>query len=262
MKDLDHLEIKLSKALLKKGVIYDHLSDLSFDEVIEKYKIIAQSYVTIENNIAVLSDFKNDRSYSYIGEFGSKFGLSYGETVLSSAFEKFLFEKVHSDDLLERHALELNYLQLQNGLSADDRIFFSAHCRIRIKDVTDSYSIVNHRTQYLKSSADGGTLLSLCLYSPIITSNVWNGIEGRILNSKNGSVQVFSDFLDTGKMILSKREVEIIKLLSKGCSSKQISSDLNIAINTTYRHRQNILKKLNVYNTSQAVQVAMVLGIL
>ena len=48
---------------------------------------------------------------------------------------------------------------------------------------------------------------------------------------------------------LSKREVEILKLIVDESSSKEISELLTISIRTVETHRKNILKKLGVKNT-------------
>ncbi len=52
---------------------------------------------------------------------------------------------------------------------------------------------------------------------------------------------------------LSLREIEIIKLIKNGLSSKEISAQLNISIRTTEVHRYNILKKLKLSNTAALI---------
>jgi two-component system invasion response regulator UvrY len=52
---------------------------------------------------------------------------------------------------------------------------------------------------------------------------------------------------------LSEREIEIIGLLKKGYSSKEIAEPLNISVKTVDVHRYNILKKLNLRNTAAMV---------
>ncbi|UPQ76374.1 helix-turn-helix domain-containing protein [Chryseobacterium nepalense] len=52
--------------------------------------------------------------------------------------------------------------------------------------------------------------------------------------------------------ILSKRELEILKYIGEGCTSKEIAGILSISINTVNRHRQNILEKLKVKNSVSA----------
>lgn len=52
---------------------------------------------------------------------------------------------------------------------------------------------------------------------------------------------------------LSLREIEIIKLIKEGLSSKEISSKLNISSRTVEVHRHNILKKLKLKNTASLI---------
>lgn len=53
---------------------------------------------------------------------------------------------------------------------------------------------------------------------------------------------------------LSKRELDIVRLLSQSLSTKEISSRLNISNNTTSTHRKNILSKLDFTSTSEIIK--------
>lgn len=52
---------------------------------------------------------------------------------------------------------------------------------------------------------------------------------------------------------LSLREIEVIKLIKQGYSSKEIATALNIAVRTAEVHRHNILKKLQLKNTAALI---------
>ncbi|MEO7922903.1 MAG: response regulator transcription factor [Chitinophagaceae bacterium] len=52
---------------------------------------------------------------------------------------------------------------------------------------------------------------------------------------------------------LSLREIEIIKLIKEGLSSKEIAATLHISIRTAEVHRHNILKKLALKNTASLI---------
>jgi DNA-binding NarL/FixJ family response regulator len=52
---------------------------------------------------------------------------------------------------------------------------------------------------------------------------------------------------------LSKREIEIAKLIKDGMSSKEVASQLGISLKTVEVHRYNILKKLHLKNTAALV---------
>ena len=52
---------------------------------------------------------------------------------------------------------------------------------------------------------------------------------------------------------LSLREIEIIRLIKEGFSSKEIASSLHISVRTAEVHRHNILKKLHLKNTAALI---------
>ncbi len=56
---------------------------------------------------------------------------------------------------------------------------------------------------------------------------------------------------------LSAREIEIVNLISKGKIAKEIAKELNLSTHTVYTHRKNILKKLNLNNSSELVLYAV-----
>lgn len=71
--------------------------------------------------------------------------------------------------------------------------------------------------------------------------------------------------LDTpkrAKSSLSKREIDILRLASKGYYSKEIARELGISIETVKTHLKNIYAKLNTQNRMEAVNKAMQFGLL
>jgi DNA-binding NarL/FixJ family response regulator len=67
------------------------------------------------------------------------------------------------------------------------------------------------------------------------------------------SEQAFDEESNSGINSLSNRELEIIKYIKDGLSSKEISTELNISLKTVEVHRHNILKKLNLKNSAALV---------
>jgi DNA-binding NarL/FixJ family response regulator len=53
--------------------------------------------------------------------------------------------------------------------------------------------------------------------------------------------------------VLSRREIDIVKLIKEGLSSKEIAANLDISLKTVEVHRYNILKKLSLKNTAALV---------
>jgi LuxR family transcriptional regulator, maltose regulon positive regulatory protein len=62
--------------------------------------------------------------------------------------------------------------------------------------------------------------------------------------------------------VLSKREVELLRLVAAGCSNKEIACQLVISVGTVKRHVINIFNKLDVKNRTEAVARARELKLL
>ena len=60
---------------------------------------------------------------------------------------------------------------------------------------------------------------------------------------------------------LSPRELEILELLTKGATNKEIAATLGISNHTVKNHLQNIMEKLHIQNRVQAVAYALQTGL-
>jgi LuxR family maltose regulon positive regulatory protein len=60
---------------------------------------------------------------------------------------------------------------------------------------------------------------------------------------------------------LSRREVEVLKLIESGCSNKEIAAKLYISIATVKRHISNIYGKLGAQSRTQAIAAGKELGL-
>ena len=247
---------QLTATLLDQNFIADE------QENIETYQEMVASYVRIDQCVGVLSDFKANCSYIFSGSFGQVFGLATENTVIDSAFEEAIFSKIHPDDIIERHVLELNYFQFQKSISQKERSRYSTFSRIRVRNPDGSYTYINHRTIYVKSLPNGSVWLAFCIYAPATDLIPGKGIDGKIIDVQTGDVIAYEKYANNNKNLLSQRELEILALVAKGMGSKQIAEELHIAVHTVYRHRQNIINKMKVANTAEAVKTAVVMGII
>lgn len=95
--------------------------------------------------------------------------------------------------------------------------------------------------------------------NPNIICQYWN--KDKIISS-------FSDIiskLNKDKNIhneLSKREIDVLKLIVKGYINKEIAETLNISFNTVLTHRKNITSKLGIKSISGLSVYAMMNGII
>jgi DNA-binding NarL/FixJ family response regulator len=77
-----------------------------------------------------------------------------------------------------------------------------------------------------------------------VCTEIKENLTGQIMNNESIGPDIKN---------LSLREIEIVKLMKDGLSSKEISSRLNIVTRTVEAHRHNILKKLTLKNTTSLI---------
>lgn len=76
-------------------------------------------------------------------------------------------------------------------------------------------------------------------------------------NFMDDLVNVSSKSDKTNKVILSKREREILTEIAKGKTSKQIADSLFIAKTTVDTHRKNIIRKLDLSSANELIKYAI-----
>ena len=62
--------------------------------------------------------------------------------------------------------------------------------------------------------------------------------------------------------MLSKREFDVLNLISEGLSNQEIADKLFVSLNTVRTHTKNVNLKLDVHSRTQAVSVAKELGLI
>lgn len=107
----------------------------------------------------------------------------------------------------------------------------------------------------------GNYWLSLTLSDMLPAKTRFNKVNRRVVNMRTGKYFSFDDE-KRSKLMLTKRETEILGLVSHGFVSKEIADKLLVSVSTVNNHRQKILKKIKVTNTDEAVSYAKNLGLI
>jgi DNA-binding NarL/FixJ family response regulator len=61
---------------------------------------------------------------------------------------------------------------------------------------------------------------------------------------------------------LTRREVEVLRLIAEGKSSKEVAKELGMAFRTAVCHRYRIFQKLKVHETASVVRLAVRAGLI
>ncbi|WP_346985285.1 helix-turn-helix transcriptional regulator [Chryseobacterium sp. POE27] len=241
----------LNKALLHKKPEAGKVCPMD----IEEFKNMAKTYTRTENSVAVLSDMQHDKSYIFSSKTALKLGLNLADhpAVIDSIWEEEILKKIHPDDRMKKYVHELRFFKFLQSMDSEKRSEYSVLSKIRMDNKNGIYQFVRHRMFYFFSPYNQKLRFALCLYDIDWDQSV---VSSRflIINTVKGEIAI-EDKLNYNK-ILSPREMEVLKYVGEGFTSKEIAVLLSISINTVSRHRQNILEKLKVKNSVSAFNEA------
>jgi len=102
-----------------------------------------------------------------------------------------------------------------------------------------------------------GIWLALKLSKPKIETVV---VEKEVYVARNENFVLDTSLVS--QLELSKRELEILSLLSQGHSNQEIATNLFISLSTVKTHIQNLFEKLDVKRRIQAVEKAKRLNLI
>ncbi|MBL7741586.1 MAG: response regulator transcription factor [Chitinophagaceae bacterium] len=120
-------------------------------------------------------------------------------------------------------------------------------------------------TQLIKKGANGYLLKNMEREELITAIN--QVMDGTIYLSKAANEKIIQQLQSLGLPqnnipVLTRREKEILQLLSEGLTSQEIASRLFLSSYTVDTHRKNMLQKFNVHNTPSLMNVVRELGII
>ena len=67
---------------------------------------------------------------------------------------------------------------------------------------------------------------------------------------------------DYGKYHITEREFDVIKLIRKGMTNKEMADHLCISVNTVITHRKNIARKLQIHSPAGLTVYAIAKGLI
>lgn len=236
------------------------LPESALVELVDK----AQALVDLTGMCVIITDSAHDKSIFIHGNMAHLLGLSEGElntTIIESSDEDFLYMRMHPADLVDLRMLEYEFFKKIDSLPVEQKLNYKASAEIRMSDGAGGLVRITKSTQVAALSPKGKMWLMLCCYDLSPHTGAHADTDPRISCNLTGDIQHLS-FQTRRNKILTDREKEILRLIRNGLLSKEIAVRLNIKINTVHRHRQNILEKLSVDNSMEAVNAAIAMKLI
>ena len=228
-------------------------------KIAEQYLPFLKLMDKLKTSIIVVTDFyKSD--YFYVSErFNEMFGFSNNR--LPEVDQTWFRKRFHPDDYIINVAGTEFHKFIANQPIKNRKNFKLTH-DFRIKNENGNWIRLLVQDYLLEIDKIGNPWLAMKLsdISPIqdieapatsvcrniLTNEVIFSLEGKSKNQEN----------------ISDREKEVLGLIAEGMRSKDIAEKLFISTNTVNNHRRNMINKLNVSNSSEAVKLAIKLGII
>jgi DNA-binding CsgD family transcriptional regulator len=244
--------------------LLDHIrfneNDLDYSILPSRIALLEKLNVIESSSISIFDLYKRKHVY-YSAGFENQLGWnidqahaegsSYGDT------------RIHPEDRIQlveagNFALKLAIFHLENLVWKNYKLISD----FRIKNVEGNYVRVIEQHLCLETDKKGNYWLDLSIMDLNPSQDINAPFRCRLLNFKTGELFKFSpgEYELPDSPQLSLREKEILQHIAAGLVSKQIADKLFISVNTVNTHRQRIIEKLNVANTSEAIRYASEVG--
>ncbi|MBV9661161.1 MAG: response regulator transcription factor [Acidimicrobiales bacterium] len=117
----------------------------------------------------------------------------------------------------------------------------------------------------IKAGANGYLLKEISVEE--VASAIHSVMQGQSLISPSMASKLLNEFNSLAKLaegreqlpapVLTARELEVLKLVARGMSNKEVADELYISENTVKNHVRNILEKLHLHSRMEAVMYAV-----
>lgn len=182
-------------------------------------------------------------------------------------------ESPTAEDLLNRlGSLQIDLVISDISLEGMDGIELTKKIKDQSKGAIKVLIMSMHANeQYIKkcleAGADGYLLKDFKNFE--LTGAIEKVMRGEKFISRSASQVLAENMLSTeyanaklNRVEMTKREMEIIELISRGLNNKEIAEKIFVSTSTVDAHRYNILKKLEVKNTAEMITKAIKLKLL
>lgn len=213
--------------------------------IIERYRNLLIQLESIDGNYHELMDLHRMQKAIYSQRLLHHLGYTTPEQADAN---------VYPEDSLRMFRIGNLYLRYGLTLPPDVRKNYKLTNDYRIRTADGNTIRLTEQHIAVELDTNGNFWLSLSSITISPDSDNIAPLKYRLTNVTTGETLILADA--EKKLIqspISERELEVLVLVAQGKSSKQIANTLCISTNTVNTHRQRIIEKLGVSNTTEAI---------
>lgn len=248
-----------------EDIFFKFLEQFTFDEaqldysVVQKHALILQTLSDIGNSGTGIFDFNKRQIIFYSSNFGSLLG--YASSDYATTGQQFFAGKMHPEDSLMLSMSGVSVLKIFNNFSSAEKLSHKVVNEYRMMDAQNHYVRLIEQYQVLELDPAGQLWLMLNIVDVSPNQGESEASKSQLLNFRTGKI-IPLEAPPKVRLELTKREIEILRLVKNGLLSKEISNKLSISVHTVNTHRQRFLEKLGANNSLEAIVFASKFGLL
>jgi len=206
---------------------------------------------SIENSSVAVFDLYRMQYQFITNKF--KYLAGYDRDQALAEGTDYFFRLMHPADLPQVLDTSLQTMSFLFDLPPEERKDYKLSFDFRIRKADGNYLRMIQQVVVLELDKSGKIWLVMAINDIAPYNDDTANIRHQLVNLKSGRFYLFPTETKEAsqKPVLSRREIEILGLIAQ----------LFISVNTVNNHRQKILAKMNVANSSEAVKYAAGLGL-
>jgi DNA-binding CsgD family transcriptional regulator len=224
--------------------------------ILDKYTKLFSYLDEIEASSYEIFDICKKKHICFSPKFGAMLGFTSDELKIDDEIN--YDDRIHPDDIVSLYKVGNYFFKMGLEIDKNEVTNFKLISDFRIRNKNEDY--IRIIKQYIPIELDkrGNIWLSLGIINPSPDQDITKPHRSKLVNHATGEIFYFKEDteLNVIKSPLSERELQILEMISLGYSSKIIADKLFISTNTVNTHRQNIIEKLGVNNSFEAVSIA------
>lgn len=250
------LQTRFQQLLSSQVILPEHI-DYS---ILNYHTRILEHIALVENSSLTIYDMFQKKYVFVRNRFRDL--IDYDESAASAEGYSYFFTLMHPDDISFVLDTSIKAIEFMQNVPADNRKDFKTIFEFRLRDSKGKYIRFIQQLVNLELDFKGNMWLILILMDVNPNQQGSKSLLRSTVNIRTGRIYQFAEERDEKNSQLSKREIEILGLIAKGMASKEIAEQLYLSVNTVNNHRQRIIEKMDVNNTSEALTYAMRIGII
>jgi len=167
---------------------------------------------------------------------------------------------IHPEDISQLFESGTYFLRYGMLMPPELRKNFKLVSEFRMMNAENRYIRVIEQQLCFENDIHGNIWLAMGILDISPDQDQESPFRSRLIDLKNSDIDLFPP--PDKEAMLTARQKDILKLISKGLISKEIADRLFISVNTVNTHRQNILEKLQVNNAYEAVRYVKNMGMI